>query len=110
MARIVVHPGAVDAFVSTDAGIKTMLMSTASQVAAEAQATADYAQLGPGGELTGYAEAGFDVVYEPRGTKPRVVIRSNADPETALRVHFYTQKRDGVGHLRAALYKFTTRG
>lgn len=86
-------------------------MQIGSQVAAEAQATAQDAQKGPGGTISGYAEAGFDVVWEPRGGKrPRVVIKSNASPETALRVLFYTQKKWGVAHLRRALYKYTTRG
>ncbi len=110
MARIYVHPGAVEEFTRTNPAIRNLLMETAYDVAAEAQATADYAQLGPEGRLTGYAEAGFSVIYEPRGTVPRVLVQSNADGDTATRVHFYTQKRDGVGHLRAALYKFTLRG
>lgn len=90
--------------------IKQLMLSVGAQVAAEATATAQEAQKGPGGTISGYAEAGFDVIWEPRGKRPRVVIRSNADPETALRVLFHTQKVWGVAHLRRALYKFTTRG
>lgn len=84
--------------------IRDALVGTARLVAAEAEATAQDAQNGPGGTLSGYAEAGFTVIWEARGGKrPRVLIQSNADPQMALRVHFYTQKRDGISHLRAAL-------
>lgn len=109
--KVVFDEAAFAKFISDNKYIRDELVHTAQSVAAEAQATAQSAQLGPGGRLTGYAEAGFSVQYQSRGGKrPRVNIVSNADPETATAAHFYTQKRDGVGHLRAALYKFTRRG
>lgn len=93
-----------------DASMKALLMEIGNQVAGEAEATAQEAQKGPGGEISGYAEAGFEVVFEERNRRPRVKVISLADGETAMKAHFYTQKRDGVGHLRRALYKFTRRG
>lgn len=109
--RVVVDEAAFAEFISNNKYIRDELVGTAQAVAAEAAATADSAQKGSGGRLTGYAEAGFSVQYQSRGGKrPRVNIVSNADGETALAAHFYTQRRDGVGHLRAALYKFTRRG
>ncbi len=111
MAKVVVHPGAVDDLLRSDPKLKAMLLATGQQVAATAQATAQSAQLGPEGRLTGYAEAGFEVELETRfAGRPRVNIRSLADIKTALAAHFYTQRRDGVGHLRAALYSITSRG
>lgn len=109
--RVVVDEAALSRFLSTEPGIRNLLMDTAKQVAGEAQATAQSAQEGPGGTIYGYAEAGFSVQYESRGNgRPRVNIVSNADPKMALAAYFHTLKRDGVDHLRAALYKFTTRG
>lgn len=109
--KVVIHEDALSAFVSKEKGIRDALVGVAQDVAKEAQATAQSAQKGPGGRIAGYAEAGFSVVYESRGAKrPRVNVVSNADPMTALAAHFYTFRRDGVGHLRAALYKFTRRG
>lgn len=93
-----------------DNGLRGLLMDVGRDVAAEAQATAQSAQNGSGGRLTGYAEAGFTVEWDERTTRPRVNVISNADIKTAMAAHFYTQKRDGVGHLRAALYKFARRG
>lgn len=109
--KIVFDEAAFAAFVAKNKYIRDELVYTAQAVQGEAQATADSAQNGAGGRLAGYAEAGFSVDYQSRGgNRPRVNISSNADPATALAAHFYTQKRDGVGHLRAALYKFTQRG
>jgi hypothetical protein len=108
--RIEYAPNAITDFVKANRPIQDQLMNTGRAVAANAQATAQSAQNGPEGRLTGYAEAGFAVQFESRGKRPRVIIKSLADIKTALAAHFYTQKRDGVGHLRAALYKETTRG
>lgn len=89
------------------AEMRAGLMRQGEKVLAEAQATADAAQKGTGGKITGYAEAGFSIEYETRGKRPRVVVKSNnTDPITLERVYWFTQKRDGVAHLRAALYKF----
>lgn len=107
---IVVDPSAIADFVARDQRIRQELLSVANDVKNEAQATAQSAQNGPGNTIDGYAEAGFSVEWEQRGSRPRVNIISNAPGDVALAAHFHTQKRDGVGHLRAALYKFTTRG
>lgn len=90
--------------------IKDLLLEEAAKVKAEAERTAQEAQGGPGGELTGYAEAGFTIEFETRNKLPRVNIVSQADPEMALKVYFASQKKWGITHLRRALYKFTTRG
>lgn len=109
--RVVVDEQGLADLVSKNKYIRDLLVGTAQDVQGEAAATADDAQKGAGGRLDGYAQAGFSVQYQSRGGKrPRVNIVSNADGETAMAAHFYTQKRDGVGHLRAALYKFTGRG
>jgi hypothetical protein len=92
-------------------GLRDALASVANDVAAEAQATASEAENGAGGRIDGYAAAGFSVKYTPGGPgRPGFEVHANADPETATAVHFYTQKRDGVAHLRAALYSQTTKG
>jgi hypothetical protein len=110
-SRVVVHEEGIADFLEMNPAVKAQLMGVADAVAAEAQATADRAQKGSGGRISGYAEAGFSVEWEERGGKrPRVNVVSNADPKTALAAHFYTQKRDGVAHLRAALYKLSKRG
>lgn len=108
-ARIVIHSDGF-ADMMNDSTMKALLLEIGNQVASEAASTAQDAQQGPGGTISGYAEAGFDVIYEHRGSRPRVKVMSLADAETASAAHFYTQKRDGVGHLRRALYKFTRRG
>lgn len=109
--RIVYDEQALADLVAKNKYIRDELVGTAQKVAAEAQATASDAEGGSGGRIDGYAAAGFSVEYESRGGKrPRVNIRSNADGETALKAHFHTQKKYGVAHLRAALYKFTYRG
>lgn len=109
--RVQIHEEGVAAFLQQNKAVRDQLVGVARGVAAEAQATADSAQNGSGGSISGYAEAGFSVVWESRGGKrPRVNVVSNADPKTSLAAHFHTQKRDGVAHLRAALYRFTRRG
>lgn len=90
--------------------IKDVLLEEAKKVQLEAERTAQEAQGGPGGDLAGYAEAGFKVVLENRNKTPRANIVSQADGDMALRVYFASQKKWGVTHLRRALYKFTTRG
>lgn len=109
-AKIVIHEdGLVDLL--NRGGIKTSMLATASEVAAVAQTTASSAEEGAGGRIDGYAAAGFSVQWEARsGKRPRANIVSNAPIKTFLAAHFHTQKRDGVAHLRAALYKLTRRG
>lgn len=109
--KIKFHEEGLTDLVNKNKYIRDELVGIAQKVAAEAKATADSAQRGSGGTISGYAEAGFSVQYQSRGGKrPRVNIVSNADPETFMKAYWYTQKRDGVSHLRAALYKFTRRG
>lgn len=108
--RVKVHPEAISDFLRANKPVRDLLMGTARDVAAEAQATASEAEKGAGGRIDGYAEAGFSVVWQGRTKRPRIDIRSNADGKTATAAHFHTQRVNGVGHLRAALYKFTRRG
>lgn len=108
--RVVVDPEGVAEFLNQNKDFRDLLVSTAQEVKAYADATAQEAQAGSGGRLTGYAEAGFTVQWDARGRRPRVNIVSNADPETYLRVHMASQKRWGVAHLRRALYSITSRG
>ena len=110
VTKIVFEKNAIDQ-IAQESGIKKMMMNLGEQVIGEAEATASDAQNGAGGTLYGYAEAGFDLQWDSRGGKrPQVVVKSNADPEMALRVGFHSQKKWGVSHLRRALYKFTKRG
>jgi hypothetical protein len=103
--RVVVHEDGISEFLEMNPSVKAQLMGVAEQVAAKAQSTASRAEEGAGGRITGYASAGFSVVWEARGGKrPRVNIVSNADKKTFLAAHFHSQLRDGVAHLRAALY------
>lgn len=109
--RIVFDEQGLADLVSRNKYIRDELVSAAQKVQSEAQATASDAENGGGGTIDGYASAGFSVVYEGRGGKrPRVNIVSNADGETAMAAHFNSQRKNGVGHLRAALYKITYRG
>lgn len=109
--KIVYDEGALAEFVARNKPIRDLLVHTAQGVAAEAQQTASDAENGAGGSIDGYAAAGFSVVYDGRGGKrPQVLVKSNADSKTATAAHFHTQRRDGIAHLRAALYKFTQRG
>ena len=109
--KVVIDPNGLSEFLQRNKAIRDILVGTATRVAATAQSTADSAQKGSGGKITGYAEAGFSVQWQARGGKrPRVNIVSNADPKTFMRAYWYTQKRDGVTHLRKALYTHTFRG
>lgn len=108
--KVVVDNDAVAMFLRNNKPVRDLLAGEARKVATEAQATADAAQEGSGGRIDGYAQAGFSVRWVMRGRRPRIDIVSNADPKTATAAHFHTQKRDGVAHLRAALYKITFRG
>jgi hypothetical protein len=108
--KVKVDPQGVADFLRSNKPIRDLLNDQAQQVKANAEATASAAEKGPEGRLTGYAQAGFTIRWIMRGRRPRIDIVSNADTKTATAVHFYTQKRDGVAHLRAALYKITDRG
>lgn len=108
--KVVVDPRGIEYFLKTNKPVRDMMSRLANDVKAEADATASAAEKGEGGTITGYAAAGFTVKWETRSKRPRIIIKSNADSNTVNRVYWYTQKRDGVAHLRKALYKFTTRG
>ena len=109
--KVTVDPQGLKDLLATNKGLRDALASVANGVAAEAQATASEAENGAGGRIDGYAAAGFTVKYANASPgRPGFEVHTNADPETATAVHFYTQKRDGVAHLRAALYSQTTRG
>jgi hypothetical protein len=86
------------------------LKKTADKVQQEATSTASSAEKGAGGKIDGYASAGFKVKKHIGGSRVEAHVESLADPETFKRAFFYTAKRDGVAHLRRALYKFTNRG
>lgn len=108
--KIVIHEDALTDLVATNKNIRDELVGLAQKVASQAQATASDAENGPGGRIDGYADAGFSVDYESRGGKrPRVNIKSNASGDVALAAHFNSQRKNGVGHLRAALYSITSR-
>lgn len=105
---VVIDQAGLADFLETNPAVRGLLMAQGAAVASEAESTASAAENGAGGRIDGYAAAGFSVQWEARGGKrPRVNIVSNADPETVTRAHFYTQRRDGVAHLRAALYSVT---
>lgn len=108
--KVVVHEEGIVDLLESNPAIKQMMMSVAQNVVSEAQATASAAENGAGGRIDGYADAGFSAEWDARGKRPRVNIISHAPIATFLAAHFHTQKRDGVSHLRAALYKFTNRG
>lgn len=109
--RVEIHPEGLTDLLANNKGLRDALASVANDVAAEAKATASDAENGSGGRIDGYDAAGFSVKYVAGGPgRPGFEVHSNADPETATAVHFYTQKRDGVAHLRAALYSQTTKG
>lgn len=111
VTKVVIHEDGISQFLNDNKGVRDMIVGEAQKVAQEAQATADSAQEGTGGRITGYSEAGFSVQWQRRVNKrPRVNVVSNADPKTSLAAHFHTMKRDGISHLRAALYKYTRRG
>lgn len=106
--RVVVDEQGIAEFLQSNKQVRDLLVGQGQAVANQAQATADSAQEGTGGTISGYAEAGFTVEWEARGgARPRVNIVSQADEETFLAAHFHTQRRDGVAHLRAALYSIT---
>ena len=106
--NVVVREEDVEYFLNKNKPFRDDLINAAKEVVSKAEATASDAEEGPGGRIDGYAAAGFSYEWESRpGSRPRVNIKSNADTKTMLAAHFHTQLRDGVGHLRAALYSVT---
>jgi hypothetical protein len=108
--KVTVHNDALVTFLRENKPVRDLLAKQAATVKANAEASASEAENGSGGRITGYADAGFKIRWVMRGRRPRIDIVSNADSKTVTAVHFYTQKRDGVAHLRAALYGITSRG
>jgi hypothetical protein len=108
--KVTVDPKGVADFLRSNKGVRDLINKEAQTVKSIAESSASAAEEGAGGTITGYADAGFEIRWDMRGRRPRVIIASLADSKTATAVHFHTQKRDGVAHLRAALYKITTRG
>ena len=104
--RLEIHEGALNDLLD-DAGIRGKIEDVAKQVRDEAAATAQAAE---SSRKPGYASAGFGVEWDERDKRPRINIVSNASGDVALAAHFKTQRQNGVGHLRAALYKYTERG
>jgi len=88
--------------------VKKLTLDIAEKVRNEAARTASDAENGPGGKIDGYASAGFKVEYDKRSKRPVAKIISNAPGSTALKAHFNSQRKNGIGHLRAALYSQTT--
>jgi hypothetical protein len=109
--QVKVDQSAIRELLADNKGLRDALASVANDVANAAASTASAAENGSGGRIDGYAAAGFSVKFTNGGPgRPGFEVHSNADPATTTAVHFYTQKRDGVAHLRAALYSQTSRG
>lgn len=108
--KVEVDEGALRAFLAENKPVRDFLIGVGQQVASEAQATASDAENGAGGTIDGYAAAGFSVEWKRGVKRPEIHVNSNADGRIAEAAHFNSQRKNGVGHLRAALYKFTTRG
>jgi hypothetical protein len=107
--KIEMHNDVVQAFLKSDK-MYNHLKDIADKVQKEAAATASNAEDGAGGKIDGYAAAGFEVFRHLGGTRVEAWIVSKADPYISWKAYWHTQKRDGVAHMRKALYKFTKRG
>jgi hypothetical protein len=106
MAKFKFDERAFKSYITQSSDVDNAMRSVANDVANKARSTASDAENGSGGTISGYASAGFSVEVK-KGTKRneyRVV--SNADPKISLAAHFNSQRKNGVGHLRAALYAF----
>ena len=108
--KVQVDADALRIFIQQNKPIRDLLYSVGAAVQANAESTASEAEKGPGGTINSYASAGFGVSFDMGKRIPRVVVKSNADPEQAARAYWYTQKTFGVAHLRQALYSETMRG
>jgi len=84
------------------AEVTNLLQPAAQAIARTARATAKAAELGST-RLEGYAGAGFGVEVQKRSKRQRIIVKSNADPKLAMRVHFATQKKNGIGHMRQVM-------
>jgi len=82
------------------------MRSLANDVANKARATASDAENGSGGTISTYASSGFKVEVKKGNKRNEYRVVSNADPKVSLAAHFNSQRKNGIGHLRAALYAF----
>ena len=82
--------------------VSNILREKAQPVIRIANATAPGAELGSS-RLAGYAAAGFSASIQKRNKRQRILIKSNAGLYLSLRVHFATQQRFGIGHMRTVL-------
>lgn len=93
-------------YILNDFKLNETLKNEAEKVASKARQTADDAENGPGGTISGYASAGFTVKVVKGSKRNEYRVVSNADPKISLAAHFNSQRKNGIGHLRAALYAF----
>lgn len=82
--------------------VSDILRQKAQPVVRIANATAPGAELGSR-RLAGYANAGFSVSIQKRNKRQRALVKSNAGLYLSLRVHFATQQRFGIGHMRMVM-------
>jgi len=82
--------------------VSNILREKAAPVIRIANATAPGAELGSS-RLAGYAAAGFRGSIQKRSKRQRILIKSNAGLYLSLRVHFATQQRFGIGHMRLVM-------
>lgn len=109
--KVVVHEKGISDFLQMNKGVRDQMVSVANMVKSEAEATASDAEEGPGGRISGYADAGFEVQWESRGGKrPRVLIVVKADKKTFLAAHFHYLLKTGYGHMAAAIYSVSRSG
>lgn len=109
--KVEIHPQGLKDLLADNKGLRDQLAGVANAVKAYAESTASAAENGPGGRIDGYAAAGFGLRYVNGSPgRPGFEVYSNADGKVITAVHFYTQRRDGVAHLRKALYSQTRRG
>jgi hypothetical protein len=94
-------------FLKEDKSLNNFMAEQANKVLNEAKRTASDAENGAGGTIDGYASAGFRLEVESGKKYNEYKIISNAKPKIALAALFHSQRKNGIAHLRAALYKFT---
>jgi hypothetical protein len=102
--KVIIHEDGLAELMAENPELRGVLWQVGNKVAAAAASTASAAEKGPGGRITGYADAGFSVEWHKGNPgRPGVRIVANADMKTVMAVYWYTQKRDGETHMRAAL-------
>ncbi len=82
--------------------VSNILQEKAQPVVRIANSTAPGAELGST-RLAGYASAGFSTAIQKRSKRQRILVKSNAGLYLSLRVHFATQQRFGIGHMRLVM-------